>query len=254
MRWPVVSTLFQEKMDHHNRKDGFRETGKLDRYWKSRPVACVVNVELRLEFGFWVKTTLNPEIEFLMDQINLWWIRTTTTQKFLKISLKNKRYNWMWRVLHTDQRQNQNHKEGNLLVIHRVSFRCKSGIGLILNQGITLSLCVRSFEESNPSSSSFPTSTTRRGWSGSFLENQRKSSESIPTNSSLVWQSMESMLGSRRRSKKDISVLHWWFRNNCLSSSSSRTFRTQSYWSFIAGQCGNSERILPVHLPHRMCV
>ena len=35
----------------------------------------------------------------------------------------------------------------------------------------SLSLCVRSFEESNPSSSSFSASTTRRGWSGSFLEN-----------------------------------------------------------------------------------
>ena len=35
----------------------------------------------------------------------------------------------------------------------------------------SLSLCVRSVEESNPSSSSFSTSTTRRGCSGSFLEN-----------------------------------------------------------------------------------
>ena len=76
-----------------------------------------------------------------------------------------------------------------------------------------------------------------------ILEKSRTSSESIPTNSSLVWQSMESMLGSRRRSKKEISVLHWRFRNNCLSPSSSRTFRTQSYWSFITGQCGDSERI-----------
>ena len=40
-----------------------------------------------------------------------------------------------------------------------------------IEPGITLSLCVRSFEESNPSSSSFSTSTTRRGRSGSFLEN-----------------------------------------------------------------------------------
>ena len=33
------------------------------------------------------------------------------------------------------------------------------------------SLCVRSFEESNSSSSSFSASTSRRRWSGSFLEN-----------------------------------------------------------------------------------
>ena len=118
----------------------------------------------------------------------------------------------------------------------------------------SLSLCVRSFEESNPSSSSLSTSTSRRGWSGSFLENRRKSSESIPAVYSLVWRSMESMLDSRRRSKKEISVLHWWFRNNCLFPSSSRTFRTQSYWSFIAGQCCDSERIFPSYLSQCMCV
>ena len=47
----VVNTLFQEMMGHHNRKDGFRETRKLDPYWKLRPVACMVNTELKSEFG-----------------------------------------------------------------------------------------------------------------------------------------------------------------------------------------------------------
>ena len=55
-----------------------------------------------------------------------------------------------------------------------------------IEQKETFFLCVRDFEESNPSSSSFSTSTTRKGWSGSFLENQRKSSESVPADSSLV--------------------------------------------------------------------
>ena len=55
------------------------------------------------------------------------------------------------------------------------------------------------------------------------------------------------MLGSRRRSEKEISALHWFFRHYCLSPSSSRTFRTQSCWSFLAGQCCNSERILPTY-------
>ena len=187
VQWLVANTLFQGKMDHHNQEDGSRETQKLDPCWKSRPVACMVNMESRLEFGLWSETILTPGSEFLMDQINLWWIRTTTTQKFLKISLKNKRYNWMWRILHADQRQKQNLKEVNLLAIHQGSFRWTQGIGLILNQGNILSLCVRSFEESNSSSSSFSASTSRRGWSGSFLENQRKSSESIPTVYSLVW-------------------------------------------------------------------
>ena len=108
-----------------------------------RPVACMVNTELKLESGLWVKTTLNPGSEFLMDHINLWSIQTTTTQKFLKICLKNKRYNWRWRILHADQRQKQNRKEENLLIIHRASFRWMKGSGLILNQEISLSLRTR---------------------------------------------------------------------------------------------------------------
>ena len=139
MQWLVVSTLFQGKMDHHNQKDGSRVT-------QIGPVLEVTTSCLHgkhgveIEFGLWAKTTLTPGWEFLVDQINLWWIRTTTTQKFLKISLKNKRYNWMWRILHTDQWQKQNDKEGNLPTIDRASFRRTQGIGLILNQGITLSL------------------------------------------------------------------------------------------------------------------
>ena len=48
------------------------------------------------------------------------------------------------------------------------------------------SLCVRSFEESNPFSSSFSNSTTRRRRSSSILENLELSSESISTNTVLV--------------------------------------------------------------------
>ena len=40
---------------------------------------------------------------------------------------------------------------------------------------------------------------------------------------------------------------------NSLSSSSSRSFRTQSHWSFITGQCVNSEQVLRVHLSYWMC-
>ena len=48
------------------------------------------------------------------------------------------------------------------------------------------SLSAYEVSKSNSSSSSFSASTSRRGWSGSFLENQRKSSEPIPTVYSLV--------------------------------------------------------------------
>ena len=60
----------------------------------------------------------------------------------------------------------------------------------------------------------------------------------------LVWRSLESMFGSRRRSKKKISVLVWYFRNNSLPPSSSRTLRTKSHWSFVTGQCDNSVWII----------
>ena len=44
-------TLFQEVTNHHNQKDGFRETQELDPYWKSRPVNCTANMELKSESG-----------------------------------------------------------------------------------------------------------------------------------------------------------------------------------------------------------
>ena len=49
------------------------------------------------------------------------------------------------------------------------------------------------------------------------------------------------------------SVLYWFFRRNSLPPSSSRSFRTQSHWSFITRQCHYSGRFLRVHLSHRMC-
>ena len=45
----VVNPLFQEVTNHHNQKDGFRETRELDPYWKSRPVICTANMELKSE-------------------------------------------------------------------------------------------------------------------------------------------------------------------------------------------------------------
>ena len=49
IQWLVVSTLCQERKQHHNRKDGSKGTPKLGPYWKLQPVICTVNVELRSE-------------------------------------------------------------------------------------------------------------------------------------------------------------------------------------------------------------
>ena len=59
--------------------------------------------------------------------------------------------------------------------------------------------------------------------------------------------------GKRRRKQENISVLFWIFRNNSVPPSSSRSFRTQSHWSYFTGQCHYSGRFLQVHLSLRMC-
>ena len=72
--------------------------------------------------------------------------------------------------------------------------------------------------------------------------------------STLVWWNAEESNGKRRRQQEKISILYWFFRNrNSLSPSSSRSPRTQSHWSFITGQCINSEQFLRVLSSHRMC-
>ena len=112
----------------------------------------------------------------------------------------------------------------------------------------------RGFEGSGSSSSSFTTDAPRRRRSCSLLENEGTSSESIPTilfigltidGKHVWWQEEES--------NRD-SVLYWWIRSNCLFPSSSRTFRTQSYWPFITGQCCDSDQILEDYVLHWKCV
>ena len=69
----------------------------------------------------------------------------------------------------------------------------------------------------------------------------------------LRWR-MEEKNARRRRKQEKISILYWSIRTrNSLAPSSSRSFRTQSHWSFSTGKCINSERFLRVHLSHRMC-
>ena len=70
----------------------------------------------------------------------------------------------------------------------------------------------------------------------------------------MVWWNVEEQNGRKRRQQEKISILYWSLRTrNSLSPSSSRSFRTQSHWSFITGQCVNSGQFLRVHLSYRMC-
>ena len=107
-----------------------------------------------------------------------------------------------------------------------------------------------SVEEMDLSSSSWKF-TWRRRRSCSILENWRNSSEIFPILSSLVWQHVEGKNGRRKLAK--IPVWHWFIRSNLLLPSCSRSFRTQSHWSFFTGPCDYSEQLLAVHQSSGMC-
>ena len=99
-------------------------------------------------------------------------------------------------------------------------------------------------------SSSAWTITPRRTWGDWILEIKRLSSVRMWALSVLVWVNVEEQDGRRRRQQeKDF--------NNVLTlsllPSSSKSFRTQSHWSFTTGQCVNSGQFLGVHQSYWMC-
>ena len=103
-------------------------------------------------------------------------------------------------------------------------------------------------------SSSAWTITSRRRWDDRILETERWSSEQIWAPSTLVWWYVEEQDGRKRRQQEKISILYWPVRTrNSLSPSSSRSFRTQSQWSYTSGQCVNSEQFLRALLSYWMC-
>ena len=72
--------------------------------------------------------------------------------------------------------------------------------------------------------------------------------------STLVWWNVEEYNGKRRKKQEKISFLHWSTRTrNSLFPISSRSFRTQSHWSFITGQSRDSGQFLQVHSSRWMC-
>ena len=74
--WPsmFVSTLYHEMPSQLIRKVGFKETPKLDPYWKSQPVTYKGNTEWKSELNLWTTTILTRGSDFLMAWTN--WSRT----------------------------------------------------------------------------------------------------------------------------------------------------------------------------------
>ena len=257
IHWLVVSTPCQETKIHLNQKVGPEGIPKSGPYWKLQHVVYKVNMEWKSELSLWTKTILTRGSEFLMAWLN-WsrtWTtrsRTTTSRKPQRCSSKTMRWNRMHVLLRADQRLKQNHKDVFLPAHPQELYLLGEEFGLIL-----IHKNIRS-----------PIFQCRRNWSIFFvmevyfetmMERLKSGEQKIIFRKILCfviigltkWKS--AMAGGGRRTQDKISVLCWFIRNNSVPPSSPRSFRTQSYWSFITEQCRDSGRFLPVHVSCRMC-
>ena len=78
VQWLVANTLFLEMIRLQKQKDGIKETWELGLHWKSRPVFNTSNMELKFEFGLWIKIILNLGSENHMERSNMWSIQSKT--------------------------------------------------------------------------------------------------------------------------------------------------------------------------------
>ena len=154
-------------------------------------------------------------------------------------------------LLRADQRLRRNHKHVLLPAHPQKLYLLGRELGPILNHKIIRSPIIQC--QRNWSIFFVMVVTSTRWWSDWILENKRLSSEPFCVFSALVWWKVEEHHGKRRRKQEKISVLCWFFRRNSLPPSSPRSFRTQSCWSFITGQCIDTGRFLQVHLSRWMC-
>ena len=231
------------------RKVGFEGTPKLDPCWKSQPVTYKVNTEWKSELNLWTKTILS-------------WVRISHGLNKLVTDL-------------IDKENDDNEQESSETKTEVFAFASRSKTkakprrpSTTCSYLRTVPILERTWTDVEPgeySISDYPVSKTteysssswkatpRRRWSDRILETERCSSEQIRALSILVWY-VEEQDGRRRRQQENISILSWSVRTrNSLPPSSSRSFRTESHWSYIAGQCINPERFLWVHVSHRIC-
>ena len=169
-----------------------------------------------------------------------WSTKSTTTTSRIPLRRRRQHLRWkrMYLLLQVDQRLKQKQENQPLLAHLQELYTFVKEYGLILNQ------------ELNP----IKRTQLQQDWTLFFgmdnylekkmdriLEIKRLSSERIWALSMLVWWNVEEQNGRRRRQQENISILYWFFRTrNSSSPSSSRSFRTQSHWSFTTGKCANS--------------
>ena len=187
-----------------------------------------------------------------MDQISLWWIWTAMKQKFQKLeeyALKTGCERFCMPI----KGKSKNTKKRTCRLFTKNSSYWEKELDWHWTREIFF-LRLWSIEESNVSSTPFTTSPSRRRWSSVFWENLKKNLQSqfphSPHWSDGRWKvCVEGGRGDKRRFQYCTDASG----TIVYVPSSSGIFRTQSYWSCITGQFGDSEQLLPGHLSCRMC-
>ena len=168
----VVNTLFQEVTDHHNQNHGSKRTQKIG------PVLEVTTSCLYGKHGV---------------EIRIWSLCEDSTQSWVRISHGSNKFVIDSNNNDTEIPEDLHEEQASQLKVKDFACRSKAKAKPQRSEPVdyspsiipmndrkwidiepgnySLSLCVRGFDESDSSSSSFSASTSRRGWSGSILEN-----------------------------------------------------------------------------------
>ena len=149
---------------------------------------------------------------------------TTTSRKPLRCSSKNLRWKRRYLLLHADQRPKQNHEDALLPAHPQELYPSRKESGLMLSQKIILQSLTQ----------------CQNNWT-LFEKKMEIIFGRFCAISTLVWWNVEKMAGGGGNKKRspyctDSSGQE----RKSLSPSSSRSFRTQSHWSYTAGQCIDS--------------
>ena len=253
--WPMI--LHKKKIYCLNRKVGFEGTLRF------RPVLEVTTCYLQGEYGVEIR------IESMSRDHSHWWVRISHGLNRLVTNLNNK---------------DHDHNEQETSEMQFEDFALKTNVRAFASRSKAKAKPQR---RNSASSSTKTVPIGERSWTD--IAQQDYSSIDYPVSkklinllrhgsrpreddgaiefwrymiifgticaiSTLVWWNVEEYNGKRTRKQEKISILYWSIRKrNSLSPSSSRTFRTQSHWSFTTGQCINSGRLLRVLLSNQMC-
>ena len=249
-QWPVVSTLSQEMKVYLNQKGWIRGNTKIGPVLEVTTCCLQGKYGVQIRIGLWTRTILTRGSAFLMAWISGSQTWTTMSRKPQKCCSMTMRWKGMHVLLRADRRLKQTTETYFCQLIHKNYIFWWKNLDRYWTTRLFAHRLFR-VEETDQSSSSWKSTSKKRERlnSGDY----RLPSEPFCAFSTLVWWKVEEHHGKRRRKQENISILYRFFRRNSLPSSSSRSFRTQSHWSFMTGQCIDSGRFLQVHLSRWMC-